>query len=421
MKYKISTVLLLNFCVLTNSFSKTLNDENLEKTQTLIKENSFVGILTKQHLPLKEYTLLKFEEKSWHLGLKLNQGADIWDSKIENSFLYSIYVSPSFLFKIVNNFFFSINLNLGDTIGSVQSRFGDLRTDDFVYLRDARVYFQKQVKTSTSDYLYTFSVGAIQHRKLLRKFDLFMSSRALPGLEQDLKYSYNYIEKKSFGINLRFFEGIPTSQSESLDFNEKESIPFFVNGNFEVFIKNLNSKSFRYRAGLSFGVFDFSSLPAVIADESRRLGNTVNGIGGAANFEYDFKGWYAGWTAILGFNKFEIFPYVRVVTNIKAPSGRNQGQRAGVHFRYHSQSLYSLDIEPFNFFNETDASVASYNGSTYGHNNREGFGINLALELLKEGLKFGLTYVYSDILKENSDLQIPYQFVRFKVEYQYDF
>ncbi len=420
MKHKILVAIFLTFFILTNTFSKTLHIKNSPEKKELTK-NPIVPISTKKHLLEKNYSPLKFQEKNWHLELKLNQHGNIWDSKLENSFRYRLYVNPNFLLKMSDYFFFSASLNIGDTIGSVQSRFGDLRADNFIYLRNAKVYFQKQIQTNVNDYLYIFSLGAIDQRKFLKKFDLLMSSRALPGLEQGFKYSYNYTEKKSFGIDLRFFQGIPTSQSDSLDFNEKESIPFFVNGGFKVFIKNLNLKPFMYKVGLSFGVFDFSTLPAVIADESRRLGNTVNGVGGAADFEYDFKGWYGGWTTILSFNKFEIFPYVKIVTNTQAPRGKNQGQRAGVHFRYHSQSLYSLDIEPFSFFNEADASVASYNGSTYGHNNREGFGINLALELPKQNLKFGLIYVYSDILRENSDLQIPYQFMGFKMEYKHDF
>ncbi|MGH1468196.1 MAG: hypothetical protein ACRBBP_04850 [Bdellovibrionales bacterium] len=399
MKHNIFTIILLTFFASASSFAATS---------------------TRRHLTSKEYFARSFTEKNWHLRLKLNQRADAWDSKLENSIRYRIYVSPNFSLKMSENFFLTANVSLGDTIGSVQSRFGDLRADSFIYLRDARMYYRNNIKTEKNDYFYTLSLGAIEQRRFLRKFDLFMSKRALPGFEQIFKFSRNYRKKKSFGFDLRFFEGVPTSQAKTLDFNEKEDIPLLLNGRLEMYLKDMDLKPFGYRAGLSIGYFDFSSLPAVIADESRIFGNTVDGIGGAAEFRYDFKGWYAGWTAAIGFNRFEIFPYIDMITNTAAPSGRNQGQRAGVHFKYHDKSLYSLDLEPFSFFNESDASVASYNGSTYGHNNREGFGINLALELPKRDLKFWLTYVYSDILEENSDLQVPYHFVGFKMEYKHD-
>jgi hypothetical protein len=414
LKHKILGIISISLCVQVAwiAFAAALSPTNK------------VGVFPTKPLPrhLKnEIYIRKFkDDRDWSLRLELNQRADFWDSRLENSVRYRIYLTPTYSLQLSKNFFLDASVSLGSTIGSVQSRFGDLRADDFIFIRDARMYYRIRNQSDQNDYYLSLSAGAIEQRRFLRKFDLFMSARALPGLEQVFKYEHNYSKTKSFGFDLRFFEGIPTSQANTLDFSEKEKIPFLTNGRFEGYLKNMSANRLGYRIAMSFGIFDFSELPAVISDESRLFGNTVDGIGPSSEFRYDYRGWYGGWNAIFSFSRFEIFPYVDMVTNLAAPSGRNQGQRAGVHLKWYSRSSYSIDLEPFTFFNESDASVASYNGTTYGHNNREGFGINLALDMRRKNLKFWLTYVYSDVLEQNMDLQIPFHFGGFKMEYRYE-
>jgi len=53
-----------------------------------------------------------------------------------------------------------------------------------------------------------------------------------------------------------------------------------------------------------------------------------------------------------------------------------------------------------------------------GHNNREGFGIHLAYNMKKRGLKFEAQYTYSDIIEENGDLQLPSHFYGLRMEYK---
>ena len=362
-----------------------------------------------------EIRIPDYGSRGWNLTLKLKQRADRWENSLEDSLRYRISVDPELNMKLSEYFFFDLRMGLGATLGSVQTRFGDLRANNFIFLRESSLFFRAANKDKS--FWTKLSIGAINQSEFLNFFDIMMSLRALPGLEQMFKYENNYSKDKSFGFDLRSFQGVPASQSLNLNFNEKENTPFYLNANLEFFIKDLNPK-FGYRLGINYGLFDYSSLPSVIANESRLYGNSVSDFGPNAEFDYDFKGWYAGWRAVLNVPQFEFAPYVKIVTNTAAPDGQNQGQMAGATFRYHDKYLNSWSLHAFTFFNEKDASVASYNSTTLGHNNREGYGINLAYNMRERGLKFEVQYTYSDIIEENGNLQIPSHFYGLRMEYR---
>lgn len=364
-----------------------------------------------------ELKSIEFPERGWLLDLELNQRADRWENALEDSFIYRITVDPKFQLMFSKYFFFDLNMGIGASLGSVQERFGDLRANNFIFLKESALFFRTPgLLTPEKPFWMKLSIGAINQRNFLNKFDIMMSQRALPGLEQIFKYQHTYALDKSFGFDLRSFQGVPASQSLNLNFNEKESTPLYLNANLELFIKDMSPK-FGYRVGFNYGVFDYSTLPSVIANESRLYGNSVSDFGPNAEFDYDFKGWYGGWRAVVSVPKFEFAPYVKIVTNSAAPDGQNQGQMAGATFRHHDKHLNTWSIHPFTFFNEKDASVASYNSSSLGHNNREGYGIHLAYNIKKRGLKFEAQYTYSDIIEENGNLQIPSHFYGLRMEY----
>lgn len=404
MKHNIYKLILLSF-VCVGGFNSQSSAMEEKETKKLLRT---------------EIKTIDFKGRAFRGDLKLFQRADSWESKLENSFRYTFYAETDLNLRLSNVIFIDIWAGLGTTLGSVQSRFGDLRTGSAIRLRDSRIFYRDSWQDRK--HWAKLSFGAIGQREFLNNaaLSMLMSRRALPGLEQIYKYENVFKDEKSYGFDIRFFEGVPTSESLNLDFNEREDTPFYYNGKLELFYKDMDP-DFGYRFGLHAGIYDFSELPSVVADESRLFGNTVNGIGGASSFEYDYKGWYAGWSAVLSIKKkWEIKPFIDILTNTEAPSGRNQAQTYGAILRYHKGNNYSLGLEPYAFFNESDASVASYNGSTAGHNNREGYGMNLALEMPRKGLKLKLSYAYSDVLEENGDLQVPFHSVGLKMEYKYE-
>jgi len=369
----------------------------------------------KDNMLKPEIKIIDYGSRGWKLDLKLKQRFDRWENDLEDSTRYRISVEPDYKLKLSEYFYFDLNMGIGATIGSVQTRFGDLRANNFIFLKKSELFFRAANKDRS---LWTkLSLGAINQAEFLNGFDIMVSVRALPGLKQHFKYENNYSKEKSFGLDVRAFQGIPASQSLNLNFNEKEDTPLYTNANLRVFAKDMNP-DFGYRLGLNYGVYDYSELPSIIANESRLFGNTVSDFGPNAEFTYDFKGWYGGWDANLSFPRFEMRAFTQILTNTAAPDGQNQGQMAGGEFRYHDQHLNSWSLYSFTFFNEKDASVASYNSTILGHNNREGFGIYLAYKMKKRGLKFEARYIYSDIIEENGDLQIPSQFLGLRMEYK---
>ena len=358
---------------------------------------------------------INYKDRGWALDLVLKQRADYFENALENSFRYRLEVIPDFKLKISDYFFVDASLGLGATVGSVQTRFGDLRANNFIRLRGARFFFRTPgVKKSFWSQL---SLGAISQRDFLKGFSILMNRRALPGLEQKILFRNFYGSYGSYGLDLRLFEGVPASESLNLSFRERENTPFYYNGRLELFLKSQSPK-FGYRFSVHAGIFDFSTLPSVIADESRLYGNTVQGFGPAAEFVFDYKGWYGGWRMLLSGKRYEFAPSVQILTNTEAPGGQNQGQMAMATLRLHDQNLNTWTIEPFSFFVEQDASVASYNSTVLGHNNREGFGMNLALNIKRRGLKLILNYVSSDVIEPDGDLQLPSDYYGLQLEYK---
>lgn len=401
MKHNIYSFLLLLFAVCVLSSTAFADDDAFDETKRILRD---------------ELKTVEYKERGWILDLKLKQRADSFENSAESSFRYRLFLEPDFKLKISDNFFFDAHIAVITAVGSVQNRFGDLRVNDGVALRDARLFYRTNLDEDQEGFWTQLSLGAIDQREFLRDFDIFMSGRALPGAEQHFKYQKFYYKKRSFGFDFRSFQGVPASQALNLDFAEKENTPFYWNANLQVFLKDMNPE-FGYKVEFNYGLYDYSTLPSVIAQESNQFGNTTDGADASAEFLYDYKGWYGGWSAILSWQAFEFNPYVKIVTNTAAPDGQNQGQMAGALFRYHDKSLYSIDVEPFHFFNEKDASVASYNSTLLGHNNREGFGINLALHLPRRNLRFRLSYVDSGLIEDNGGLQLPSKYVGFNMEY----
>jgi hypothetical protein len=367
-----------------------------------------------------EYKILDYGKRNWILDLKLKQRAGLFENSAENSFVHRVYLEPDFKLKISDNFYFDTRVGLLAALGSVQSRFGDLRAQSGIVIRDSRIFYRSKLNAKTQEGLYTkLSIGAIDQKNFLRSFKILMSKRALPGAEQIIKNQKFVTKNHSIGFDLRAFEGVPASQSLNLDFEEKESTPFYWNTNLELFFKKTKPGAFSYRFAVNGGLYDYSELPSIIADEGRRFGNSTTGQGANAEFLYDFKGWYGGWDTTLSWNSVELVSRVQIVTNTAAPDRQNQGQIASALLRFHDKTLYSFDIEPYHFFNERDASVASYNSTLLGHNNREGFGINLALNLPRRNLKFRLSYVASDLIEEDpSGLELGSRYVGFTMEYK---
>ncbi len=359
------------------------------------------------------------KNETMDLDFKLRQRAQSFENSAESSFLYTIEGTPKFKYQLNNFITFNSEVSINSRIGSVQSRFGDLRSRSAIIIRDTRFKFYRQTESKEGDARYNsyLSVGAIDQGGHHGYFDNFVSRRALPGVEERFLYEKD-LKRDTLVLDFKGFQGIPTAQSNTLNFAEKETTPVFLSANIGATYKREKSKNNFYLSA-NYGLFSFSGLPAVIADESRIYGNTVDFIGAAAEFRYGFKGWTAGWETGYARGRYEFKLGVKMLQNLDAPDKRNQAQMSFASIGYVASRNLKLKFQPMTFFTESDASIASYN-QLAGHNNREGYGFRFTVDLPRKKFKLKFNYAHSDLIEENN-LQLKQDFFGFSLEYKNDF
>lgn len=118
----------------------------------------------------------------------------------------------------------------------------------------------------------------------------------------------------------------------------------------------------------------YQSLPNSVAYYSRFMGNTVVGIGtDASRFYYNYYGKNASFK--LGLFQSSLFNFQisgQWVTNDEAASGHDTGMMGSAGFGFYGHRLSAHWLK-----NESDSSVAFYNASNLGHNNRKGYGVSI--------------------------------------------
>ncbi|MFT6069108.1 MAG: hypothetical protein ACJAT2_000415 [Bacteriovoracaceae bacterium] len=144
--------------------------------------------------------------------------------------------------------------------------------------------------------------------------------------------------------------------------------------------------------------FKFNNLSSNVAYNSQFLGNSTRGSSTSTTaFLYDFEGYNA--VMELGFNIGETSSLTlkgQYLYNDKAPDGRNTGYLASLKLEVGQMSLTGIY-----FKNESDSSPAFYNSSTYGHNDRDGQGLEVAWMIPTEA-----TSLYFKAFKLNTNQQI---------------
>ncbi len=132
--------------------------------------------------------------------------------------------------------------------------------------------------------------------------------------------------------------------------------------------------------------FQYKNLTRGIAQDSRFYGNTVTGIGTNSRFVYDYRGFSAGPEFGVRFHKnFSWLAGASFLQNEEGPRDNNQGLYAYTQLSYRGEA-FSLHPKIEWYRNEADAAPGFYTSKEFGHNNREGEGAALLLELPKVGL-----------------------------------
>ena len=208
-----------------------------------------------------------------------------------------------------------------------------------------------------------------------------------------------YPENKKFGISLTGLYSIPTSRSLDSDRIEKEKEPSFTTFTLEA----NTAKSYKnfYLKGI-FTKFKYDQLPSKVAYESQLKGNSVLCYGGSdCMFKYGFSGYSFGLTAEMTVSNTLVQLGITRHENSAAPTGYNRGDIASLSISIvHGELIYTPLVELF--VNEQDSSVAYYNSTSYGNNNRQGYSISLELDY-KKRFTTSVKFIDADLIDATAD------------------
>lgn len=238
--------------------------------------------------------------------------------------------------------------------------------------------------------------------------ELLLSGTPFPGAKVSLVSPF----KKNVQLELASLYAIPTSRSLNSDRIEKEETPTLVIHSLEI---GTGTRFDLLWFEGQFGLFQYENLPSKVAYKSSTQGNTV--LGGTevdSRFGFEHAGTFIGFSGGAKLSRWFGFElgYKRI-ENTKVESGLNLGEKGYIKPVF-SWREHSIATEFYKYYNEPDSSVAYYNSSSLGHNNREGFGVGLTY---KHGNVFSISteyisanLIYDSIDNINSDTEI------FKIE-----
>jgi hypothetical protein len=205
---------------------------------------------------------------------------------------------------------------------------------------------------------------------------------------------------------------IPTSQSLSTRATGKENTPTLFT---QKLIAGFSDESFRgtFRATH----FEFKDLTRGVAQDSRFYGNTITGVGPASRFVYRFEGFEFGPDFVLPLGSSLDFNLgASALRNTAGPANSNQGLYGYGGFRWKGKKL-SLAPKLEWYRNEADSAPAFYSSAKFGHNNREGAGASVRMELPQ--LHFDVKYHRSKLLEPRTFQKNRFDYLELTVEIPY--
>lgn len=240
-----------------------------------------------------------------------------------------------------------------------------------------------------------FQAGAISLRYL--NSPLLVSSGPFPGVLAKLYFGEN--QWVDFGLTGLY--SLPTSRSLNSDRIEKEVEPSFITLSFDA----KTGKQFDLVGGdVLVSFYKYQNLPSKVAYESSLKGNTTKGETDAdSSFRFEFGGISAG---IGGFATFFENYIARVrytyLLNTDGHTVANRGELLQMSVDIPlEEDLFVPFIELF--YSEADASVAYYNSTLYGNNNRQGYSVGMSYEY-HELFKLKFRYTSADLIYVNNML-----------------
>jgi len=205
---------------------------------------------------------------------------------------------------------------------------------------------------------------------------------------------------------------IPTSQSLSTRSTGKENTPTLFT---QKLIAGYSDESFH--GTLRATHFEFKNLTRGVAQDSRFYGNTITGVGTASRFVYRFEGFELGPDFTLPLSSAIDFNLgASALRNTAGPANSNQGLYGYAGFSWKGEKI-TLAPKVEWYRSDADSAPAFYSSAKFGHNNREGTGGSVRLELPQ--VHFDVKFHRSKLLEPRTFQKNQFDYLELTVEIPY--
>ncbi|MCC7405679.1 MAG: hypothetical protein IT288_14870 [Bdellovibrionales bacterium] len=351
---------------------------------------------SQSRLRVEDETIEKRLSGEWAMGV----GGESFSEAQDEGTMVGFTLRPRMTYKLTESFDIYADAKLQLITSQVQSRFNDS-------VQSGILPYEVAARFRPFSFL-EIKGGALSQGYL--NAPLLITDRAFPGVSETLRAG----SKKTY-LEFIASQTIPTSTSFETMRVEKEKTPTFVT---ETLRGGLQLKNAFELTG-SATHWKYGDLPAVVAYESSRWGNSTSGeLPGNSFFNYDFEGWLAGAEACLCvLDTFKIRGGGYWLENTKADPSFNRGQEM---FLRADMGIMGAVVSPYylQFFNESDTSPARYNSGARGHNNRQGDGFGIEILFRSYNFRVVAEYLGSEVINPNAS-QEKLDSVFFKVETLY--
>ncbi len=297
-----------------------------------------------------------------------------------------VYFSSNFNFQLTPSFRIKVSPWARFFSTRSQERFSDTNSGSFIFLYDAYGAFEP---TPWLEFR-----GGVMSQSYLRNSMLVSSYASFPGAQAIFKTRLGRQLESKFIAS----QTIPTSHSDNEDRQASEPLPRFTTLTGE--LAGTPFKNFEIKA--VGGYFEWGQMPSKVVAKSRLMGNVgVGEITPGSKFLYEHKGFFGTAEACLCYDSNVGFVgEFRRIHNTEAPGDAADAQLFGFGPRVKWTGM-EFNFRYRSFFIESDATVAGYNRSRFGHTNRIGDNLEASLHFKEQ--KFTLFFEMFKAKPLNSD------------------
>lgn len=305
-----------------------------------------------------------------------------FDEVQDKSQLVQLAIMPTVKINLLKNLKFTAQGIIGLTTGRVQTRFDNPNFNALNLNELTLSYFPIEE--------LSLEAGALNQNHL--ETPMLILDRAFPGVQAKSKFNVT----DNFTLGLRAQYSIPNSVSFETDRTDNEAMPSFLTQGFDFNWKALEWLKIKGQVHH----FTYNDLPSVVAFQSGRLGNEVEGIQSSqSKFLYEFDGFSQSYHFDFLISE-KIVPKLnlQMIDNSEAPSDRSRSQWIGVGADIFFKNI-SITPSVAYFYAESDSVPALYSDVRLGRNNREGMNFKLKVNFIKSGFSLSANYTQANLIE----------------------